>query len=56
MTQQEAMQTLSPSSKNQYEASEKGHNGYEDDENDFDLRDNNVGGLDTYYVQANMDH
>ena len=29
---------------------------YEHDENDFELNDNNVGDLDTYLTQENMDH
>jgi hypothetical protein len=50
MTQLEASQPLSPISKKQYEAWDKGNDEYEDD-NDFELSNNNIGDLDTYYVQ-----
>jgi len=54
-------QTLSPISMNlegelKKENDEYEDDEYEDDENGFELNDNNVGDLETYYVQENMDH
>jgi hypothetical protein len=51
MTQNVVSQPLSPISKKHYEESEKENDEYEDDENDIELNENNVGDLDTYYMQ-----
>jgi hypothetical protein len=54
LSRHEASQTLSPASNNQDEELEEENYEYEDD--DVDLHDNNVGDLEAYYVQENMDH
>ena len=57
LTQQEVRQTLNPPPMNQEVLTQHEHvnDYYEDDENDVDLHDNNVGDLDAYYVQENID-